>query len=405
MEVQLYRAEKVTTSKRRQFQVPLNRARQMATIWSDADRPRAIAWLKFKIHQVTPAKRKLFDKLYQHHEQQLLQEVGTKAIGPRSIFAKKTCSNEDCWGKRGLWAVNMTADMCVQFQVCLSDVEIEDTPWSIADTNCIVNQLEREICDITSKDQMRFTKEFSIRLVEFEAWWQAIRLQELGKTTEQHVIHFGCPKLHFMSHMLDSIQRIGSGDNFTTDISERLHIGNVKEAYRCTNKVNYIQQMVKHNDQYTGLYYTAETLSYHALQGWYDIHSAKVFNLLLGADTWWNTRRAHLLCLHHCQKEPSFRPVSQQVHHMRETHIHRSIKLTSLRDASVGFGITNFGQLFCTQIEDDWRHEVAGLVLGYDQNVLIDSIFIKLQNGLLYYCQPFHCPTSVERLGLDCKVK
>jgi len=44
-------------------------------------------------------------------------------------------------------------------------------------------------------------------------------------------------------------------------------------------------------------------------------------------------------------------------------------------------------------------------VLRYDQNVLFDSIFIKLQNGLLYYGQPFHNPTSVERLGLDCKVE
>jgi hypothetical protein len=44
-------------------------------------------------------------------------------------------------------------------------------------------------------------------------------------------------------------------------------------------------------------------------------------------------------------------------------------------------------------------------VLGYDQNVLIDSIFIKLQIGLLYYHQPFHNPTSVKRLGLDCKVE
>jgi len=44
-------------------------------------------------------------------------------------------------------------------------------------------------------------------------------------------------------------------------------------------------------------------------------------------------------------------------------------------------------------------------VLGYDQNVLIDSIFNKLQNGLLYYCHPFHCPTSIECLGLDCKIE
>ena len=64
-----------------------------------------------------------------------------------------------------------------------------------------------------------------------------------------------------------------------------------------------------------------------------------------------------------------------------------------------------FGRLFHAQIEDDSGHEVIGLVLGYDQNVLLDSIFIKLPNGLLYYCQPFHNPTSVERLGLDCKVE
>jgi len=83
----------------------------------------------------------------------------------------------------------------------------------------------------------------------------------------------------------------------------------------------------------------------------------------------------------------------------------RSIKLTSLRDASEDFEIPNFGQLFCAQLYEDWVHEVSGLVLRYDQIVLIDSIFNKLQNGLLYYYQPFHNPTSVEHLGLDCKIE
>jgi len=201
---------------------------------------------------------------------------------------------------------------------------------------------------------------------------------------------------------------MGSGDDFTTDISECLHISNVKEAYQSTNKVNYIQQMLKHNDRCTGPDHMEATLSYLAPHCWYDIDSAKVFNLLWGADTRRNTRRAHLLHLQNCHKEPFSRPISQQVHHLRETHVHgmcRSIKSTSLRDASVDFGIPNFGQLLRTQIEDHWGHKVSGLVLGYDQNVLIDSLFIKLQNGLLYYRQPFHCPTSVECLGLDCKVE
>jgi hypothetical protein len=82
----------------------------------------------------------------------------------------------------------------------------------------------------------------------------------------------------------------------------------------------------------------------------------------------------------------------------------RSIKLTSPRDAAGDPEIPNFGQLLPAQIEEDWRHEDSGLVLGYDQNVLLDCIFIQLQNGLLYYRQPYHCPTSVEHLGLGCKV-
>jgi hypothetical protein len=148
-----------------------------------------------------------------------------------------------------------------------------------------------------------------------------------------------------------------------------------------------------------------ETLSYLALEAWYNIDSATVFILLSATDKLRTTCRADLLRLQTIQEEPIIRPVSQQVYHLRETHVRgvcRSIKLTSLRVASEDFGIPNFGQLFRAQIDVDWGHEVSGLVLGYDQNMLIDSIFIKLQNGLLFYRQPFHNLTSVEHLGLDC---
>ena len=73
--------------------------------------------------------------------------------------------------------------------------------------------------------------------------------------------------MHLVSHISDSIWRMGSGDIFTTDVSERLHISNVTEAYRSTNQVTYIQHMLKHNDRCTGLDYMEETLSYLALQG------------------------------------------------------------------------------------------------------------------------------------------
>jgi len=50
----------------------------------------------------------------------------------------------------------------------------------------------------------------------------------------------------------------------------------------------------------------------------------------------------------------------------------RSTKLTLLKDILVDVGIPNIGQLFCAQIEQDWGHKVSGLVLNYDQNVLIE---------------------------------
>jgi hypothetical protein len=204
------------------------------------------------------------------------------------------------------------------------------------------------------------------------------------------------------------MNRMGAVDNFTTDISERLHIANVNEVYRSRNKVNYIRQMLKHNDRCTGLDYMKETPSYLTLEGWYDIDSTKVFNLLSATNKRRSTHRTHLLRLQTIQDEPIIRPVSQQGYHLRETHVRgvcRSIILTLLRDPSEDFGIPNCGQLFSMHIDEDWGYEVCGLVLRYDRNVLIASIFISLQNGLLYYRQPLHTPTSVERLGLDCKVE
>jgi len=217
---------------------------------------------------VTPAEHKQFDKLFQRHERQLLQELGTKATGPRRQFAKelalmKTAAEDEAYG-----AANMTADKQLQFQIRLSNADTEATTWSLADTERVTIQLEREIYGITSNEQKRFKKEFSIRMIEFEARWETIGIQVLRKTIEQCVIHFGYPKMHLVSHISESIRQMGSGDNCTTDISERLHIANVKEAYRSSNKVNYIRLMLKHNDWCTGLDNMEETLSYLALKGW-----------------------------------------------------------------------------------------------------------------------------------------
>jgi len=64
---------------------------------------------------------------------------------------------------------------------------------------------------------------------------------------------------------------MGSGDNSTTDISERLHIAIAKDSYGSSNRVSYIGHMLKHKDRCTGLENMEETLSHLALHGWNDI--------------------------------------------------------------------------------------------------------------------------------------
>ena len=103
------------------------------------------------------------------------------ATGPRSKFAKEHAPKKGATEDEAYEASNITADKRQQFRIRLSDAETEATTWSLADTEHITNQLEREIYDITSNEQKRFKTEFSIRLIEFEAWWKTIGIQALRK--------------------------------------------------------------------------------------------------------------------------------------------------------------------------------------------------------------------------------
>jgi len=89
---------------------------------------------------------------------------------------------------------------------------------------------------------------------------------------------------------------MGFSDNFT----------NVIEADPSSNKVNYIRHMLKYNDWYTSLDYLEETLSYLALQDWYDIDSAKLVNLLSATEN--GDVHAELIC--HISKQFRTSPLS-----------------------------------------------------------------------------------------------
>jgi hypothetical protein len=54
---------------------------------------------------------------------------------------------------------------------------------------------------------------------------------------------FNFPKMHSMIHYTETIRRLGSADGYNTEAPERLHIEYAKDAYRASNKRDYIAQM------------------------------------------------------------------------------------------------------------------------------------------------------------------
>ncbi|KAG1806088.1 uncharacterized protein BJ212DRAFT_1449446 [Suillus subaureus] len=55
--------------------------------------------------------------------------------------------------------------------------------------------------------------------------------------------HFNIPKLHQLSHYVQSILLFGTMDGFNSELPERLHINFAKEVYRASNKHDYEEQM------------------------------------------------------------------------------------------------------------------------------------------------------------------
>ena len=55
--------------------------------------------------------------------------------------------------------------------------------------------------------------------------------------------HFNIPKVHALLHYVNCIRFLGSADGYNSESPERLHIDFAKEAYRASNKRDYVEQM------------------------------------------------------------------------------------------------------------------------------------------------------------------
>jgi len=112
-----------------------------------------------------------------------------------------------------------------------------------------------------------------------ELRWTEARIDKEYEKLRTEIYNFQFPKMHLLSHITESIRQMGSPDNFSTDVSELLHIEMVKEAYRSMNRVSFKEQMLWYNDRYTGLAYMVQTLEYLALHGSFDWETARTLKM------------------------------------------------------------------------------------------------------------------------------
>jgi Plavaka transposase len=79
-----------------------------------------------------------------------------------------------------------------------------------------------------------------------EAWENALKLFHENKQIFVDLDireHFNIPKVHQMVHYIQSIKSHGTADGYNTESPERLHIDFAKDAYRASNKRDYVRQM------------------------------------------------------------------------------------------------------------------------------------------------------------------
>ena len=75
---------------------------------------------------------------------------------------------------------------------------------------------------------------------------------------------FNIPKFHSLLHYIDSIRWLGTTDNYSTELFERLHIDFAKEGWRASNKHDHFPQMVKFLSR------QEKIASYDFYQSWLD---------------------------------------------------------------------------------------------------------------------------------------
>ena len=287
---QIYKA---TAAERQIFRAHLKKELELSRIWSAPDRALVEQQLDQSIFAATKTKRRRFEELYHDAQDRLDSQLRAGASrGPKSKFARELA--QECLAiKTAVYGRSrVTSAAIADYENQISMHEEQATNLTEDRQEQIYHRVEVEVFGFDTAAQAAFRQAMGEKRRQYDQDWEVRKGPALRKRLESECFHFGKPKMHLLSHYREFIIRMGAFDNFSTDISELLHISNVKDAYRASNRVNFMRQVLAHNDRHTALDYMHQTLRWLALQGWHDKDSAAILNLIRAAEKRRYTRRA-----------------------------------------------------------------------------------------------------------------
>ena len=240
---------------------------------------------------------------------------------------------------------------------------------------------------------------------KFEEDWVSRKGPATRSRLEDQFYHFAKPKMHLLSHYKSFIIRMGAPDNFSTDISELLHIANVKEVYRSTNRVsNFMFQVLRHNDRHTSLDYMHLNLRWLALNGWYTGDSARVLGLLTVEESKLLTRRARKKRAELQQPEPAVKPSLRPPCAFSYSAIcapSQMFKPLPIGDASSVFRIPTLAVLLRMYLNAQWGRDAVHLIWGAGDDFK-RQVIINVHNKVRARGRTFHNPENIDQTLLDC---
>ena len=402
------RVYKATAAQQRVFQVRLKEELEVLRIWSEPDKAFAERELDRSIFGATEMKRGRFEELYGDSLDRLESRLRAGASrGPKSKFASDLA--KECLAiKTAVYGRSrVTTAAIAEYNEQLSIAEKKATDITDDRLEQTSHRVEVEVFGVGIAEQAAFKEELNVQRRQFEQDWEFRKGPALQKRLESEYFHFGKPKMHLLSHYQEFISRMGAPDNFSTDISELLHISNGKAAYRASNRVNFLLQILAHNDRHTALDYMHMTLRWLALKGWYDKDTATTLNLINASEKRRCTRHAQQNRILAGEPEPFFRPnlPPSQPYQLSSICARSPVfKRMSVAQAAVFFDIPTLPTLVRHHLNQIWGHDAVGLLWGAGDDFK-HEVEVLPYNKVRFYANRFHTPLDHARGLLDCSVQ